>query len=305
MLSLADGRTLSYAVYGTTSSDASACTGTVFYFHGFPASRYEAAVFHAAAVAHGLRIVAPDRPGMGRSTLQPNRQLLDWPADVLALANHLRVAQFGVLGVSGGAPYVLACCKAMDRERLKAAGVVAGLYPPELGLSGMLLESRIMLFVARWATGLVGKALDSAMGNAARDREHPPAFEAVLAKSFASRPQADRAVWNDNERGFRRILIESTREAMRESARGAAWEARLFGSPWGFRLGDVKMQKGKLMLWHGALDANSPLRMSEEALRLLEGAELRVSPEEAHASLVVRKADEVMKTMKEMMTPPS
>ena len=31
-------------------------------------------------LALGVRIISPDRPGMGRSTFQPDRRLLDWPA---------------------------------------------------------------------------------------------------------------------------------------------------------------------------------------------------------------------------------
>ena len=38
----------------------------------------------------GIRLVAPDRPGMGLSTFQPGRTLLDWPEDVTALAHSAR-----------------------------------------------------------------------------------------------------------------------------------------------------------------------------------------------------------------------
>jgi hypothetical protein len=45
------------------------------------------------------------------STFQPNRRILDWPSDILELADHLKISQFYVLGTSGGCPYVLACAK--------------------------------------------------------------------------------------------------------------------------------------------------------------------------------------------------
>lgn len=295
-LSLPDGRILSYAVYGSPQS-----TTTLFYFHGFPASRHEASIFHPFALAHDIRLIAPDRPGMGSSTFQPSRRLLGWPADVLALADALDIPQFGVLGVSGGGPYVLACAHEFPPSRLKVAGVVAGLYPRALGLAGMLVEAKMLLWMAPWATRLVAAGLDRALGKVARDQAHPDAFEAALNKGFAGRPDVDKRVWDRDEGGFRTALVASTREAVRESAWGAAWEARLFGSAWGFKLEDVSPNPGKLVLWHGALDVNSPLRMAEQAAALLQGADLRMSPEDGHCSLVVGKADEVIKTLKGLM----
>ena len=49
-------------------------------------SRLDAAPAHEAALAKGVRLISPDRPGMGLSTYQPGRRLLDWPHDVRELA---------------------------------------------------------------------------------------------------------------------------------------------------------------------------------------------------------------------------
>lgn len=57
------------------------------------------------------RCVTLDRPGLGLSTFQPNRRIVDFPADVLAVADHLKVDKFHVVGISGGAPYALVCAK--------------------------------------------------------------------------------------------------------------------------------------------------------------------------------------------------
>ena len=100
-------RTLGYHLRGTPSPT----TPTILYFHGFPTSRLEAAL--CARVPFPLHIIVIDRPGLGLSTFQPNRRILDWPADVLALIDHLNIAAFYVLGDSGGAPYalILICVK--------------------------------------------------------------------------------------------------------------------------------------------------------------------------------------------------
>ncbi|GME56003.1 Alpha beta hydrolase fold protein [Neofusicoccum parvum] len=297
ILHLPLGRTLSYATYGSALPTAP----TILYFHGFPASHAEAALYHLAALHRGVRIVAPDRPGMGASSFAADRAIADWPRDALALADAVGARRFAVLGVSGGAPYALACAAAPElRERLVAVGVVAGLYPASLGLAGMLPDARALLWVAPWWTGLVRWALEWGVGAAARADDGGAALEEVLGKGMVGRPEADRRVWEEDEAGFRGCLVESVRGAVGGSAEGAAREARLFGSDWGFGLEEVEVagEGRRVVLWHGALDVNSPVAMAEKAALLIGGAELRVEPEEAHASLTVHKVEEVLDTLK-------
>ncbi|KAJ4349780.1 uncharacterized protein N0V89_008398 [Didymosphaeria variabile] len=96
-LTLDGGRVLSYAIYGSPVPHTS-----VFYFHSFASSRKEAKIWHTAAAKLGVRLVAPDRPGLGNSSFQPSRTFLDWPKDVIALADHLKIQTFYVMGWSGG-----------------------------------------------------------------------------------------------------------------------------------------------------------------------------------------------------------
>ena len=79
-----------------------------------------------AAIAAGARLIAADRPGMGGSSPQPGRRIGDWPLDLAALADHLRLARFHVLGLSGGAPFAMACAVALS-ERILGLGLVCGL----------------------------------------------------------------------------------------------------------------------------------------------------------------------------------
>src|SRR4030095_3311791 len=80
----------------------------VFFFHGWPASRLQGAGFGGAGREVGARIISPDRPGIGASTFQAGRRLLDWPPAVAEMARQLQIKRFRVLAVSGGGPYALA-----------------------------------------------------------------------------------------------------------------------------------------------------------------------------------------------------
>jgi pimeloyl-ACP methyl ester carboxylesterase len=118
-IQLRDGRTLGYAEYGMRDGKA------LFYFHGHPGSRLEARLLAEQAKHSGIRLIGIDRPGMGLSCFQAGRHLLDWPLDVVELANSLHLDRFAVVGFSGGGPYALACAYRIP-QRLTACGIIAG-----------------------------------------------------------------------------------------------------------------------------------------------------------------------------------
>lgn len=62
---------------------------------------------------------------MGLSDFQPNRRLLDWPQDVLALVDGLNLERFAILAYSLGGPYGMACAFAIP-EHLSKVGMVSG-----------------------------------------------------------------------------------------------------------------------------------------------------------------------------------
>ena len=84
-LRLSDGRTLGYAQFGAPDGQP------LFVFHGSPGSRLQVRAAHGPALARGIRIIAPDRPGLGLSTRLPGRRVADWPNDVRELADALGI----------------------------------------------------------------------------------------------------------------------------------------------------------------------------------------------------------------------
>lgn len=290
-------RTLAYDFYGVTEDPSAP---TVLYFHGYPASHAEASLFHPFALARGLRIVAITRPGYGESTYVPSRQLLDWPADVLALTDHCNIKQFGIIGVSGGGPYVFTCLQdARLKPRILAAAVVCGLFPSEFGLAGMNLMHRLMINASAWVPGVFAYLLRGAFEKM-RAEDGKGGVEAYLSTEMEKLPPVDLQAWKSNENGFRDAMVAACRLMLRnpKAAETAAQEAGFFGRAWGFKLEDVNAQgewDGRLCMWHGTEDINIPCRMAREAKELLgEGVELRISEGEAHGSLAARKVEEVI-----------
>jgi len=292
ILLLPDSRKLAYNIYGSPLSSSNP-SPPIFYFHGYPASPLEAAIWSSTASKLNLTYISPDRPGMGFSTFQPNRTLLDWAADVVALADHLNIKTFYLLGVSGGGPYVLASLKTIPAERISGAAIVSGLYPLKLGAAGMLWGSWMLLKAASWAPGIVEPLLEFGIGKAAR-AEDGKSFEALIMQDMVSRPEVDRKCMDDLD--LRGMFLDSVRESPREGTKGMAWEAKLFGCPWGFELDELDVE-GRLMMWHGGVDRNSPVGMAVEASNHIAGADLTVSDEDGHVSLIVNRMEEILRSM--------
>lgn len=120
LLRLPDGRIIEYAERGEPDGFP------VFYFHGTPSNHREAEF--ASPESLGIRLITPDRPGAGRSTPVVGRRLLDWPGDVVQIADALGIDRFAVVGASGGGPYALACAFAIP-ERLTGCAVLSGIAP--------------------------------------------------------------------------------------------------------------------------------------------------------------------------------
>ena len=93
-MDLPDGRKLGYAQYGLRTGQP------IFYSHGLPGSRIEAAFLDKEATRLGARIIAIDRPGVGWSSPLPGRKLLDYPKDVERLADHLGIKEFAMMVVT-------------------------------------------------------------------------------------------------------------------------------------------------------------------------------------------------------------
>ena len=277
---LCDGRTLGYAEYGDPAGKP------VFFFHGFPGSRLEAAMGHDAAAKHGGRLICIDRPGFGLSDFKPGRTLLDWPEDVTDLAAALGIDRFGVAGVSGGGPYVAACAYAMP-QRLTGAYIISGVGPFDApgATDGMSRQNKILFSLGRhapWLGGLVIRVM-------ARAAKNPSGkFMDQMAKSM---PEPDRAILRQPK--IRAIFLDDVREAFRQGARGGIHELRVYSRPWGFRLEDIT---APVHLWQGTADRNVAPPMGRYQASAIPDCKATFYEGEGHL-LIVTHIDEIAAIM--------
>lgn len=88
---LPNGRKLGYAEYGSRTGRP------IILLHGFGCSRFDGAYFHEVGLQVGARVIGVDRPGMGWSSPQPNRTVLEFAKDVEHLTEHLKLDDYCVM----------------------------------------------------------------------------------------------------------------------------------------------------------------------------------------------------------------
>lgn len=283
---LRDDRTLGYAEYGLANGKP------VFYFHGYIGVRLEAGSWAGAAIEAGIRLIALDRPGFGLSTFQPDRRFRDWPADVVELADHLSLKRFAVLGVSGGAPYALACAASIP-ERLTTCSLVCGMAPLDMGMDGMSANNRLIFSLARRCPWLLKALLWVSLGRVSQDEAK---FKALLEKSFKRLPESDRLAILNLDLPYH--LAATAKAGFSQGMKAAVLEGRLYANTWGFRLEDIAFHP--IYLWHGEKDVNVPVGMARSVASRLTHCQATFYPDENHLSLPLHHAKEILQVLTTM-----
>ena len=271
-VTLPDGRVLAYEEYGVPTGFP------ILSFHGGLSSRLDAAPADHAAVAAGVRLLSPDRPGMGLSTYQPSRRLTDWPADVTALTESLGIERFAVMGWSAGGAYAAICAAKMG-DRVTAAALLSSAVPLDLygTTRGLTLEDRTLLLLSRRTPWLASTLMKVSIVNSSNAR--------LLHAAMRTFPPADRTVLR--EWGPPDLALAFVREAVRQGTEGCVQDYRIFGDPWGFSLEEIRIP---VDIWEGADDRTGPPGYRAFLKRHIPQASVTVVPGEGHLSLLPHQA---------------
>ncbi len=265
-VTLSDGRRLGFAEYGDADGRP------VFFFHGIPGSRLFRPPDDLTKTA-GVRLICVERPGYGESSFQPGRRMLDWPADVAQLADHLEIDRFAVMGHSGGGPYALACAYALPK-RVEMAVTLSGAGPMEArgAADGLVLLHRLAFRIGRYVPWWLLRTLATRIYS-----ERLWALQAGIDRDAGRRPRADQVLFDQPE--IRTACDASEIEGLRPGMQGVVWDVRLLIRPWGFSLRDIGVP---VHVWHGTADDQTSMAMARHMAAEIPGARCTVCDDEAH-----------------------
>lgn len=262
---LRDGRRLEVAEYGDLSGHPA------FFFHGMIGSHHQASFIAEQASRRGLRLIAPNRPGVGRSDFVARRTPLEAVGDVEELAERLGFEGFSLIGISGGTPYVLAALRRLG-PRVRTVTVLSGMGPIGLpgALRGMRRAHRVGLEIGSRVPRL---ALRKFRLWSASFRADPARF---LDRFIAGSCRPDRLLFRG--RALRETFLADLHQVFDspEGPESLVQELRLYRN-YGFRLEDLPTDRC-VTLWQGLDDDVVPPSMAFEMARRLPASEAHFVP---------------------------
>jgi pimeloyl-ACP methyl ester carboxylesterase len=245
----------------------------LFLYHGTPASRLGHESADAPARERGIRVLCPDRPGIGRSDPLPGRTLAGWADDAVALADVLGIDRFAVLGYSGGGPYALAAAAGAP-DRVTVAGLMAGVGPIDRpGARQGMGKTDLQLVDLAQRRPWAARAMLRVMRLGARAS---PSYALRVFKKEVS--AVDQRVLDEQGPGITAFFVE----ALRQGPQGVIDEYLLWAGPWGFGLDQIRVP---VHVWQGDDDFLVPMHHAEDMVARLPNATLHPLPGEGHVSI--------------------
>ncbi|WP_256298555.1 alpha/beta fold hydrolase [Haloarchaeobius salinus] len=267
---IADDRRVAYAEYGAADG------APVLFLHGTPGSRVLGRLLDEAARGRDLRVLAPDRPGYGRSDPAPDAGLADIADGLVAVLDHADVESAPVVGFSGGAAVAVALA-GRHPDRVDAVHSVSGVAPPSLRSDQPAVQRLLGTLAGRAPRLLSGLVRAQAW---IADRGSPSAVVSQYTDSEGaaalSEPQAET---------FRRDFVAG----VGPQRAGFVRETRLLGEPWPVEPSVVDVP---VHCWHGERDANVPVA---DARRVADAARAELTVVDAdHATALVEHREAVL-----------
>ena len=262
-LALPDGRTLGFAEYGPRDGRP------VLHVHNLIGSRLQLPAREQGLREQGVRLLVPDRPGVGLSSPLAPFSFEAWCDDMATLADSLGIQRFAVVGSSLGAVYTLALARHLP-DRISGAAVVSCV--PEVDslavLRGLPTQTASIFALARSAPRLLSFVLRLITRKGA---------QAYLDQLICELPTADQRLYEDP--GFHEMMVSAIVEALRQGSDGFLHDILTMATPWSFRPEEITVP---VHLWHGDEDTPAPFDLVRGTLERLPNYTLETLPGESH-----------------------
>jgi pimeloyl-ACP methyl ester carboxylesterase len=271
LLRLSDGRDVEFATNDVASAAA------VIFHQGTCADLCAWTSWLDELAAAGVRAVAFNRSGYGRSSPADARRTVDVWGDVAQLASHLGLTSFVSVGWSGGGSHALAT--SLD-PRCRGVVTLAGIAPYDV---------EDLDFYKGMKTG------DVAEYHAAL-RDISEVIEIVSAGGLGDQ-------WCEPDRVAMTTAAMGEVRASMERTSSFGWRCleddyNSYLSPWGFDVEDIAVP---VVVFQGGLDGNVPPGHARWLVDHIPGAELRFTPDDGHISLVFSHRDDILATARGLL----
>jgi pimeloyl-ACP methyl ester carboxylesterase len=274
------GRSVGYYEYGDPTG------APLFALHGVPSCGAGFNWTDDAARERGLRVIAPDRAGVGISDPLPRRPVVDYAGELASIADAFGFDRFAVLGYSGGGPFAAAVAYGLA-DRLTSVGIAAGAGQIGVWAKTSDFETTDARFLGMSLRHpLLARAILRLVSSTAQ--ASPKQAVASFARELSS---SDREVLASL--GDPRTTMSTFTHAFLRGARGVVDDYATLAQPWGFAVEDILLP---VHVWQGDADTMVPVVQAHALVERLPDATLTVYPGEGHLA-VITHIGEILDTL--------
>ena len=243
----------------------------VFFMHSWAGSRLQALRSSRLLFDYGIKLIAFDRMGIGASIAAPTGPALDSVEVMRALAEHLKLPHFSVLGYSLGALYAMQCAAALG-DKVDHVFLVCPVAPMRglKDLKGLLPSGQLLMGLAMKAPVLAQALVRMWM---AQMRRTPILY---LNSVLPHLPPSDATVMQMPI--VQEEYVSSFMEAIRQGDEGLLKELGDMAQDWNHH----RQISQPTQIWHGLQDCHVPYVYAERLAAEMPSARLHGIPNAGH-----------------------
>jgi len=245
------------------------------FFHGTGAHIHPM-MLHKPGQHFGFRFIVPTRPGIADSEFRPWTPL-DFARDMKELAEHLKLDKFGIMGISGGGPTLMATALTIPEKlvcviNLACAAPLYGdpVWQKQMGFTDRIyakLAKKAPLWLMRFTYSFVYKSVK-------KGKKDPGKFVKMFHSSLC---EADQKLFEIPQ--FQYMFMRDFQESFKSGTKGPSYDAQRIVRDWGFRVSDINTH---VDLFQGEDDLFVPLKFAKYYTETLKDYAFHLSPHEGH-----------------------
>jgi pimeloyl-ACP methyl ester carboxylesterase len=242
---------------------------------GTPATGWLGRWGHQAAISAGVRLVSVNRPGYGGSSVITTEapSLLGVGGDTAALAAHLGLDEYAVLGISGGGPFAVATAVA-DPSTVRALGVAGGVGPWRLLDPPSVLPDYRECLALLDAGDIAGAWAGFRLLTEREYGDFPALDDSARVDAILAGDESP-LIHNDD---YRAIWADAIPVVLR-NLDGCTFDNLAWGGSWDIDPRDIVAPS---WFWYGELDEGQPPAYGEWFTERIANSQLTVFPGEGH-----------------------
>lgn len=249
-LTLHSGSVLGFAEYGN-SEDLPVLLG-----HNIMGSRYQIPVPETELRKQGVRLIIPDRPGVGMSSWGDDTALEDWAEALPQLLDHLGIDRCHIIGNSIGGAFALAAVRAHPERYIRLALASSMAEMPRVSeIDGLNGDIRQITSIAQRSPRLARLLLQFAI------KAQPQPY---LDRAISMLPRVDQGLFE--QQPFYDAALRAVTENMRGGPRSIIRDLLLAARTWNIDFAGIEVP---VHCWHGSFDMTSPPEVMDSLIEQL------------------------------------